>query len=271
MRERQPRKSARRCLRCSLAVGSRVDSCWCTCSHPHRRSLGTKKATTSIPRGGRNGSGARWRGIAADSDRHDLNAMKAEHLAGVCALAAVLAGCGGGPPSPQTDSGGPRSGTSTLPSSTEENVGERSASNTDVGVPRAVVKDSGAVYLPPDLPTEGAVGPGRRCEDRVDASGARASFPPSPGISATRVGNVVKIRYHTADVPRRCAPVSLRLVLDVNDDPLPGRSTVINTQLLKGHVDLKVPVGLEGADVVRAIARTAQGAPSDATAVVIRR
>ncbi len=78
------------------------------------------------------------------------------------------------------------------------------------------------------------------------------------------------VAYRFTKVPSRCQPTSLDIVVDVNDDPLPGRSIEARTPNLRGKVKIDLPAEVRTADVVRAIARTARGAPSEATMVRIQ-
>lgn len=137
----------------------------------------------------------------------------------------------------------------------------------------AVTKDSGAVYVPPEKPTKLATAPVQGCRDREESSGGRTlrvSFPPAPGVQATRVGDQIKVDYRFGPVPSRCKPVALEVTLDVNDDPLPGRSSSVEISALRGSARVKVPSDLHDVDVVRVVARTERGAPSESAAVPIQ-
>lgn len=139
--------------------------------------------------------------------------------------------------------------------------------------PRAITKDSGAVYVLPERPIRQTTTPGRGCKDRKETSGGRTirvSFPPVPGLRATRMGGTVRIDYKFRVVPSRCRPVRLEVTLDVNDDPLPGRSTSLEISSLRGSLRVGVPADLQEVDVARAVARTERRAPSAAAAVPIR-
>jgi hypothetical protein len=98
----------------------------------------------------------------------------------------------------------------------------------------------------------------------------RVSFPPLPGVRATRAGNAVRVDYRFGVVPSRCRPVALDVTLDVNDDPLPGRSTSVKISGLRGSVRVDVPADLQEVDVARVVARTERRAPSESAAVPIR-
>ena len=137
----------------------------------------------------------------------------------------------------------------------------------------AVTKDSGAVYVPPERPTKKATAPGQGCRDREESSGGRTlrvSFPPAPGLQAARVGDQIKVAYRFGPLPPRCKPVALEVTVDVNDDPLPGRSSSVEISALRGSVRVKVPQDLHDVDVVRVVARTQRAAPSESAAVPIQ-
>ena len=203
-------------------------------------------------------------------------------LRGVILGAFALAlGCGGvaeqdGAPPPeraQQDAPAPAPQEPTRsPSSEESRLSGDAEAGTRDG--RKLRTASGAIVILPPKPSRAVVAPGQGCQARTlgsDAGRRTILFPPKPGISATRLpGDRVRVSYRFGDFDRRCRPALLELVVDESDDPVAGAKTLARAQGREGTVTITIPDDLRTADVVRAIARTRKGLPSDAAAALIR-
>ena len=97
------------------------------------------------------------------------------------------------------------------------------------------------------------------------------ALPPRPGIRAVRLDSEnVRLTYRFGQLERDCRPAFLQVILDENDTPAAGDRTVARVHASEGTLTISVPEDLREADVVRAIARTKKGLPSDAAAALIR-
>jgi hypothetical protein len=148
----------------------------------------------------------------------------------------------------------------------------KTAGNTRLG--RTITTASGAVVASPHVHGRPRPEPAEDAPSRFNAKPGTpiaTSIPPSPGITARRFNEAtVLVTYDVFSSDPRCRPTNLELTLDVNDDTLPGSSTVAQVRHARGTLTIDVPPYLANADVLRAIARSAEGYPSEAASVLIR-
>jgi len=140
------------------------------------------------------------------------------------------------------------------------------------GSAKTVTTESGAVVVTPPRPTKSEVAPGGGCvlEQRgIGAQRRTVWLPPRPGFQATRTREGVLLSYKFRGATERCAPSRLQVTFDVNDDPLPGRSTYLRVNGREGRLRLDLPDDLEGADVVRVSALTKRGVPGQSASAII--
>lgn len=139
---------------------------------------------------------------------------------------------------------------------------------------RKVKSPSGAVSLLPRRPMQTTVLPERGCRAKRfrshDGSSVRRFLPPAPGLRAERTSeDLIVISYWFGKVDQRCRPRHLSFVADVNDDSLPPAGDSVRLRRLQGSIEFELPESVRAADVVRATARTAEGLPSNSSAVLI--
>lgn len=259
-----------------MALGRPADPC------SHRRDLGPTHTAPQVPPGLYARSIDNGLGRALDGLRAHVAVMRRSPVfVGLCAMASVsLLGCGDSERtatnSRTADVNTPWSEATDRPPRPPDHARGKSARDTPSSAQepvRAITKDSGAVYVPPAKPLAQSTKPTRGCDDREATSGDRAlrvSFPPAPGVRATRTGSEVRLDYTFRPVPPRCTPIALDVTLDVNDDSLPGRNKSFRVRLPGGSVRVDIPSDMQNVDVARVVARTKRGAPSASTAVAIQ-
>ena len=129
---------------------------------------------------------------------------------------------------------------------------------------------SGAVVILPPKPTRYSSDPTGGCRD-VTENGRTVSFPPRPGVSASWTADRrLEVHYEFGSTPGRCRPTVLELSVDINADGLGVRTLREPIDELHGTTVLDVPASFSDADVFISRARTAIGAPGDASSVLIR-
>lgn len=138
---------------------------------------------------------------------------------------------------------------------------------------RAVPTGAGSAYRVPSPPRRASTTPEIRCAVATAPAGRGGTalkLPPAPGLRADRRGpGVVLATYAFRPVSATCAPVRLKLTVDVSQDTLPGAATYVRVAGLRGTVELPIPRDLRGADVIRATSYTEDLRSSSSAAVLI--
>jgi hypothetical protein len=137
---------------------------------------------------------------------------------------------------------------------------------------RGIRTRSGAVVMTPPRPTKAAAQPNYGCVRDHRGVGTRRKIvwlPPRPGLRTVMRRQAITVSYAFRGSIERCIPTTLQITLDVNDDPLPGRSQYVRARHMEGRVTIPIPEDLDAADVVRVSAMTRRGVPGEAASVLI--
>jgi hypothetical protein len=139
---------------------------------------------------------------------------------------------------------------------------------------RVITTRSGVVVVTPPRPRPTRSRPGSRCGRIVierPGTTRTAYLPPKPGIRARRVSReAVQVSWRFLTLPRACRPTHLRLIVDVSNDILPGRQTVVPIRRSKGVTRLSIPRDLAGADSIHAVAVSRERLPAPNVSVAIQ-
>jgi hypothetical protein len=139
---------------------------------------------------------------------------------------------------------------------------------------RETTTPSGAVVLLPNRPKRRYAPPASGCATRRAAAGDgtvhAVSLPRPPGVEARRLrDDKLLVSYRVGTGKPSCRAVALEVTIDLNDDLLPGHTTVVKVRGRRGHVRLSIPRQVRPADVVRVRTRTQDGRASESSAVLI--
>jgi hypothetical protein len=197
------------------------------------------------------------------------------------ASSCILFGCADGNttesprPSPPSDgvsdSPGTDKGDSARPLRTkrEGDLSEQAPVASGRSQKRRVRMPGGSVIVLAPRPVQETVKAGRGCRTKTVGS-RELLFPPRPGLSASRLPrDRVRVSYRFRHISRRCRPAYVEVLIDVSANAIPPDKTLGVVRGTQGTVTIPVDPDLREADVVRAIARTKSGLPSDAATVLI--
>lgn len=160
-------------------------------------------------------------------------------------------------------------------------VARRQRADNTAGTPKRITAapkgsqrlefSDGTVVVTPSAPKVTATRPEAGCK-MIERPGERpVGIPPAPGISARRIApRRFAIRYEFPQVDRSCRPAWVSVIVDVNDDALPGARKVASVSNRRGRIVFSVPAHAADADVARATAVARTGVPSRSTSVLIR-
>lgn len=122
--------------------------------------------------------------------------------------------------------------------------------------------------LLPVRPTETVAMPSPSCT--AEEPGGERRLPPRPGVRATRVGaRQIAVELSFEQIPARCRPYGVEIVVDVNRDPYAPSSRRFPFAEAEQPIVIELPERVADADVVSAETFMRSGASSDSAAVLI--
>jgi hypothetical protein len=138
------------------------------------------------------------------------------------------------------------------------------------GKPRTL--PNGTVIIPPKPPATEELHSSDACEETtVDRGGrdARVTVPPTPGISASIEGRVVRVRYDTGRPPRACRPYYISVLVNADDGTPPIGRRVRLRDLGVGQIRVSLPDYFARPKVASATLGTKRGYTSETARVTI--